>query len=75
MLGLGSNDIGWIGLKTLGGADRTFEWLDGSSEYRNWSPGEPNNREFNAYCVELTGYNGGWNDNDCGSMRKAICNV
>uniref|UniRef100_A0A3Q0SUT2 C-type lectin domain-containing protein n=1 Tax=Amphilophus citrinellus TaxID=61819 RepID=A0A3Q0SUT2_AMPCI len=67
----------WIGLHTdlnrwrWSMSDRGF-YNNGEAEFRNWSPGEPNNKENREHCTQM--YNKGlWNDRDCDSKCKAVC--
>ncbi|KAM4563472.1 uncharacterized protein PAE49_011525 [Odontesthes bonariensis] len=41
-------------------------------EFRNWSPGEPNNVHITEYCVVMYG-NGRWNDEVCSRPLAVIC--
>ena len=63
----------WIGLHD-GREEGRFEWMVGSSNYTNWSEGEPNNYNDREDCVEITP-DGLWNDNYCGARRRVVCEL
>ncbi|KAI8510809.1 hypothetical protein Bbelb_117250 [Branchiostoma belcheri] len=71
------NDAGfYIGLSDQN-AERQWRFADGTAlgSYKNWNPGEPNNRG-NEYCATLLpGYGGKWNVVPCSSDRRYICQV
>ncbi|XP_008413156.1 macrophage mannose receptor 1-like [Poecilia reticulata] len=43
-----------------------------STQYRNWIPGQPDNRGSNEPCSEMNDL-GQWNDLPCEAMRKPLC--
>ncbi|XP_074013799.1 macrophage mannose receptor 1-like [Numenius arquata] len=62
----------FIGLKVS--LDKKFSWIDGSPvTYVAWAPNEPNfvNNEEN--CVVMLADQGLWNDVNCGSSNKFVC--
>jgi cysteine-rich repeat protein len=69
------NDF-WIGLNDRT-TENTFVWQSGSTAaYRNWSAGEPN--DFGVGAEDCAAYvigDGLWNDIDCGSNVRALCEI
>ncbi|XP_035695721.1 uncharacterized protein LOC118429347 [Branchiostoma floridae] len=66
----------WIGLNDIN-HEGGWHWSDGvplsSCSYKNWYPGEPNNRG-NEDCVHLLPNEGlRWNDNSCNARKYFIC--
>ncbi len=62
----------WIGLNDRT-TEGTYVWSNGgTSTYRNWESGQPNN-SGNQDCVEIDDGNGRWNDDDCGDNNPYIC--
>ena len=62
----------WLGLTDLA-VEGTFEWVDGSVPgYTAFAGGEPNDWGGNEDCTELWS-NGTWNDLNCESTLRAIC--
>ncbi|KAM8755146.1 C-type mannose receptor 2-like isoform 2-T4 [Acanthopagrus schlegelii] len=47
-------------------------YKDGETEFRRWSPKEPNNENGGEHCVEMYD-NGLWNDVGCHKLTKAVC--
>ena len=47
-------------------------YKDGETEFRRWSPEEPNNENGGEHCVEMYD-NGLWNDVGCHNLIKAVC--
>jgi cysteine-rich repeat protein len=64
----------WIGL-TDGKDEGNFQWLVGTSDYRNWNDGEPNDWGGQEDCAELYPESGRWNDNNCGAGRWIACEL
>ena len=66
----------WIGLQDTE-VEGTWEWTDKTSvDYTYFRDGEPNNGQFFfevENCVELDGYDGRWNDEQCSSKRSFVC--
>uniref|UniRef100_A0A0B6ZT36 C-type lectin domain-containing protein n=1 Tax=Arion vulgaris TaxID=1028688 RepID=A0A0B6ZT36_9EUPU len=66
--------VAWIGLSSRLHPG-VWQWTPSNrdvSRYVNWIPGEPNNYGNNEQCVELKS-TGGWNDLNCLTARKFIC--
>ncbi|KAL6481080.1 hypothetical protein MHYP_G00091600 [Metynnis hypsauchen] len=65
----------WIGLDR--GVTGIWQWsLAGceGNQYRNWSPGEPNNyMGLGEYCVGMYRSDGTWNDEICTKPKPFIC--
>ena len=66
----------WIGLNDVR-KEGQYVWTDRTrSPFRNWSPGEPNNKNNNEDCVHMTRYwEWTWNDNICDQEMKFICKI
>lgn len=47
-------------------------YKDGETEFRRWSPKEPNNQHSGEHCAEMYD-NGLWNDVGCDKHFKAVC--
>jgi cysteine-rich repeat protein len=80
MLGLSGSH--WIGLTDSGwGNEGEYRWVRGSSGYRYWASGEPNDGgswTTTEDCVGLFGTSGGanagrWNDFRCTESLRAVC--
>ncbi len=75
----------WIGLhdRYYSRDEGNYRWDRGSSSYRSWNTGEPNNSGASAInvgedCVNMLGSSAGagasyWNDSDCEREMPAIC--
>ncbi|NWX97025.1 MRC1 protein, partial [Nothoprocta ornata] len=62
----------YIGLSVS--LDRTFRWMDGSPvNYVAWAPNEPNFANDDENCVVMYSQTGTWNDLNCGSVERFIC--
>ncbi|KGL73953.1 Macrophage mannose receptor 1, partial [Tinamus guttatus] len=62
----------YIGLSVS--LDKTFRWMDGSPvNYVAWAPNEPNFANDDENCVVMYTRTGAWNDLNCGSVEKFIC--
>ncbi|RWS18680.1 perlucin-like protein [Leptotrombidium deliense] len=61
----------WLGAKRL--QDHSFIWIETGEylKYTQWHQGEPNNNNGNENCVEF--YQGSWNDKNCDSMNRGVC--
>ena len=63
----------WIGFHDRGAFDEgNWRWVSGSSNYRNWSGGEPNNAGLGEDCAHIYP-NGTWNDRPCGTNIRFVC--
>jgi hypothetical protein len=61
----------WIGFDDLT-AEGAFTWMTSAPVlFTQWSAGEPNDNDTED-CAEM-GATGQWNDNQCGVMRRALC--
>jgi hypothetical protein len=49
-----------------------FVWVNGTSSFRNWYPGQPNNLN-NQDCVNIDAANGLWGDGPCSSLLHYAC--
>ncbi|CAJ1084310.1 macrophage mannose receptor 1-like [Xyrichtys novacula] len=73
----GNSDRAWIGLYDDISSwrwsllERSF-YKPGETEFRNWWPGEPNNKKGEEHCVELYD-NGQWNDDSCDTQLQPVC--
>ncbi|XP_027514430.1 macrophage mannose receptor 1-like [Corapipo altera] len=62
----------FIGLKVS--LDKKFRWIDGTPvTYVAWAPNEPNFANNEENCVVMLLGHGLWNDINCGSSNKFIC--
>uniref|UniRef100_A0A8U7NHV1 Uncharacterized protein n=1 Tax=Corvus moneduloides TaxID=1196302 RepID=A0A8U7NHV1_CORMO len=69
----GSRPAGYfIGLRVS--LDKTFSWMDGTPvTYVAWAPNEPNFANNEENCVVMLSEHGLWNDVNCGSANKFVC--
>jgi cysteine-rich repeat protein len=66
------NNSFWIGLNDLDD-EGAFVWTSGDpSPFRNWNGGEPNN-QGDEDCALYLRTGGQWNDAQCGSNNRALC--
>ncbi|XP_070537335.1 macrophage mannose receptor 1-like [Ptychodera flava] len=66
----------WIGLRELDFGDGPeYRWIDDESvvEYKNWSPGEPDDRFGEEKCVDMKEHNGLWYVTNCGDKLSFVC--
>uniref|UniRef100_A0A8C3N4W0 Uncharacterized protein n=1 Tax=Geospiza parvula TaxID=87175 RepID=A0A8C3N4W0_GEOPR len=70
---LKKNQIGYfIGLRVS--LDKKFSWVDGTPvTYVAWAPNEPNFANNEENCVIMLSEHGLWNDINCGSANKFVC--
>uniref|UniRef100_A0A8C0V6F1 Macrophage mannose receptor 1-like n=1 Tax=Cyanistes caeruleus TaxID=156563 RepID=A0A8C0V6F1_CYACU len=70
---LKENTIGYfIGLRVS--LDKKFSWIDGTPvTYVAWAPNEPNFANNEENCVVMQSKHGLWNDINCGSANKFVC--
>uniref|UniRef100_A0A663E991 Mannose receptor C-type 1 n=1 Tax=Aquila chrysaetos chrysaetos TaxID=223781 RepID=A0A663E991_AQUCH len=62
----------FIGLKVS--LDKKFSWIDGTPvTYVAWAPNEPNFANNDENCVVMLSKQGLWNDVNCGSSNKFVC--
>nr|XP_047917806.1 macrophage mannose receptor 1-like isoform X1 [Anser cygnoides] len=62
----------FIGLKVS--LDKKFSWVDGTPvTYVAWAPNEPNFANNEENCVVMSSKPGLWNDVNCGSSNKFVC--
>ncbi|XP_074721575.1 macrophage mannose receptor 1-like [Strix uralensis] len=62
----------FIGLKVS--LDKKFSWIDGTPvTYVAWAPNEPNFANNEENCVVMLSEQGLWNDVNCGSSNKFVC--
>ncbi|XP_050184740.1 macrophage mannose receptor 1-like isoform X1 [Myiozetetes cayanensis] len=62
----------FIGLKVS--LDKKFSWVDGTPvTYVAWAPNEPNFANNEENCVVMLSGHGLWNDINCGSSNKFVC--
>ncbi|KAH9488667.1 C-type mannose receptor 2 [Bulinus truncatus] len=65
-------DRAWIGLNDIS-IEKTYNWSDGSPyNFTNWSKDEPNSKDRNEDCVEMSSSDG-WDDVDCHYLKHYIC--
>ncbi|XP_070569286.1 C-type lectin lectoxin-Lio1-like [Ptychodera flava] len=67
----------WIGYDDLA-KEGDFYWTDGSlTGYKNWAPGEPNNKGISGEDCTLMFASGSdrgqWNDENCGDNKHYVC--
>ncbi|XP_058675071.1 macrophage mannose receptor 1-like isoform X2 [Ammospiza caudacuta] len=69
----GGERIGYfIGLRVS--LDKKFSWVDGTPvTYVAWAPNEPNFANNEENCVVMLSEHGLWNDINCGSVNKFVC--
>uniref|UniRef100_A0A8C3N4W8 Uncharacterized protein n=1 Tax=Geospiza parvula TaxID=87175 RepID=A0A8C3N4W8_GEOPR len=69
----GREQIGYfIGLRVS--LDKKFSWVDGTPvTYVAWAPNEPNFANNEENCVIMLSEHGLWNDINCGSANKFVC--
>uniref|UniRef100_A0A8C9N760 Macrophage mannose receptor 1-like n=1 Tax=Serinus canaria TaxID=9135 RepID=A0A8C9N760_SERCA len=70
---LKENPTGYfIGLRVS--LDKKFSWVDGTPvTYVAWAPNEPNFANNEENCVVMLSEHGLWNDINCGSANKFVC--
>uniref|UniRef100_A0A8C3N3X0 Uncharacterized protein n=1 Tax=Geospiza parvula TaxID=87175 RepID=A0A8C3N3X0_GEOPR len=62
----------FIGLRVS--LDKKFSWVDGTPvTYVAWAPNEPNFANNEENCVIMLSEHGLWNDINCGSANKFVC--
>ncbi|XP_009084563.3 macrophage mannose receptor 1-like isoform X1 [Serinus canaria] len=62
----------FIGLRVS--LDKKFSWVDGTPvTYVAWAPNEPNFANNEENCVVMLSEHGLWNDINCGSANKFVC--
>uniref|UniRef100_A0A8C5J7N2 MRC1 protein n=1 Tax=Junco hyemalis TaxID=40217 RepID=A0A8C5J7N2_JUNHY len=62
----------FIGLRVS--LDKKFSWVDGTPvTYVAWAPNEPNFANNEENCVVMLSEHGLWNDINCGSVNKFVC--
>ncbi|XP_032929413.1 macrophage mannose receptor 1-like [Catharus ustulatus] len=62
----------FIGLRVS--LDKKFSWMDGTPvTYVAWAPNEPNFANNEENCVVMLSEHGLWNDINCGSASKFVC--
>jgi len=68
-----AGDVFWISLNDFGSTG-SWNWdSNGASlTFANWRAGEPNNLGVEQ-CAELTATERQWNNNNCGVLRKYVC--
>ncbi|XP_071807971.1 C-type lectin domain family 4 member M-like [Asterias amurensis] len=73
ILNMCSCDVFWIGCNDIDAADTWVCFGEGTIDVHDerWMDSEPNNSKGPEDCAE--GWAKGWNDNDCGTQRRVIC--
>uniref|UniRef100_A0A668VKW1 C-type lectin domain-containing protein n=1 Tax=Oreochromis aureus TaxID=47969 RepID=A0A668VKW1_OREAU len=61
----------WIGLYDDVNSWRWPMSENSEAEFRNWSPGQPDNRWINEYCVRML--DGLWFDSPCVNVYRFVC--
>jgi hypothetical protein len=61
----------WIGMNDME-VEGNWVWCGRNSSYREWNPGEPNDRDGEDAALFNWNNNGGWNDGDSGSPHFAL---
>ncbi|KAG2466118.1 MRC1 protein, partial [Polypterus senegalus] len=75
MVGKGSVDYAWIGLKEDGITNGEYRWFDMSPlTFVNWAANEPNDANGEEQCVQMSRHAGTWYDMNCGKISAGyIC--